>query len=284
MPIEYEAEQVRFNNSAFARYLSMHMYAADGDPDNARLDQNLLIDAYLAQPHVYEFEPPDVRYWARQGHAVLSVVALVGLSPVKEALNLRLRTDKDLDLVQILYDGPGQEDVEYGHLPMKINADYYFKFAIPQLQERPSEVAAVRVLVDGEPLGELQLLEDVGSVARETFNAKKSLIYLRSVARAVVKGLSAHELKEEIDNGEVGGWLGKLAVDIASDIIENADLRCSRLLPGRITVGDFEIPPGEYDLTVQYLDLYGEVIQEDSYSDFKVVPRGFNLAQTFNLQ
>jgi hypothetical protein len=284
VPIEYEAEKVRFNNSAFARYLSMHMYAADGDPDNARLDQNLLVDAYLAQPHIYGFDPPDVRYWARKGQAVLSVVALVGLSPVKEALNLRLRTDKDLDLVQILYDRPGQDDVEYGHLPIEVNADYYFKFAIPQLQDRPSQVAAVRVLVDGEPVGKLQLLEDLGSVARETFNAKKSLIYLRSVARAVVKGLAAHELKEDLDDGDVSGWLKKLAVDIASDIIENADLRCSRLLPGRIMVGDFEIPPGEYDLTVQYLDLYGEVIQEDTYSDFSVSPGYFNLAQTFNLQ
>ncbi|MFH2055916.1 MAG: hypothetical protein ABIJ61_08160, partial [bacterium] len=212
--IDYEPEKVRFNNSAFARYLSMHMYAADGDPDNARLDQNLLVDAFLAQPHVYEFETPDVQYWARDGNTVLSVVALVGKSPVKEALNLRLRTDKDLDLVQILYDGPGKEDVEYGHIPMEVNADYYFKFAIPQLQDRPSQIQSVRVLIDGEPVGELQLLEDVGSVARETFNAKKSLIYLRSVARAVVKGLAAHELKKDLDDGDVGGWLKKLAVDV----------------------------------------------------------------------
>ncbi|MFH2054944.1 MAG: hypothetical protein ABIJ61_03210, partial [bacterium] len=62
------------------------------------------------------------------------------------------------------------------------------------------------------------------------------------------------------------------------------DLRCSRLLPGRIMVGDFEIQPGEYDLTVQYLNDVGEVIQEDHHPDFKVAPRGFNLAQTFSLR
>lgn len=284
VPIDYEAKPVRYNNSAFARYLSMHMYAADGDPDNARLDQNLLIDAFLAQPDVYTFDPPDVKYWSRDGMAVLSVVALVGLSPVKEALNLRIRTDKDLDLVQVLYDGPGKEDVEYGHIPMKVNQDYYFEFSIPQLEDRPSEIASVRVLADGQPVGDLQLLEDVGAVARETFNAKKSLIYLRSVARAVVKGLATHKVKQDLDNGDVGGWLAKLAVDAASDVMENADLRCSRLLPGRVMVGDFEIQPGEYNLTVQYIDSTGAVIQEDKHPDFKIAPSGFNLAQTFSLK
>jgi hypothetical protein len=219
-----------------------------------------------------------------EDNALLSVVALVGLSPVKEALNLRLRTDKDLDLVQILYDGPGKEDVEYGHLPVKVNADYYFKFAIPRLVDRPSEIAAVRVLVDGEPIGELQLLEDVGAVARETFNAKKSLVYLRSVARAIVKGLAAHKLKEGLDDGNLGGWLKKLAVDVATDVMENADLRCSRLLPGRIMVGDFAVPPGEYDLTVQYLDSSDAVVQEDHRQGFVVTSRSFNLAQTFSLR
>ncbi len=280
--IDYRAANVRFNNSALARYLSMHMYAADGDWDDARIDYENLHEAFVTQPNVYPFPVPDVKYSSDSG-SILSIVALVGLSPVKEPLNLRLRTDKQLDLVQILYDGPGKEDVVYGQLPMPVNVDYYFKFAIPVIESRPSEVSSVRVWNGDELLGELQLLEDVSSVAKETFEAKKSLIYLRSVARAVAKGLSTHQLKKKVDSDNVGGWLLKAAIDVGSDITENADLRCSRLLPGKVMVGDFALPPGDYDLIVEFLAADGSVLYTRHFEDYSVYERGLNLLEAVYL-
>lgn len=280
--IDYQAAKVRYNNSALARYLSMHLYAADGDWDDARIDYDLLHEAFVTQPNVYPFPAPDVKYSSDSG-TVLSIVALVGLSPVKEPLNLRIRTDKQLDLVQILYDGPGKEDVVYGQIPMPVNVDYYFKFAIPVIESRPSEVSAVRVWSGDELLGELQLLEDVSSVAKETFEAKKSLIYLRSVARAVVKGLSTHELKKKVDNGNVGGWLAKAAIDVGTDVTENADLRCSRLLPGKVMVGDFVVPPGTCDLTVDFLAADGSVLYTRQFENYSVYDRGLNLLEAIYL-
>ena len=212
------------------------------------------------------------------------MVALAGLSPTKEALNLRIRTDKDLNLVQILYTDSGGTASEYGHIPMKVSADYYFKFAIPHMITYPSEVASIRAVVNGDVIGKLQLIEDVGKIAVETFRAKKSLIYLRSVARAVAKGLAAHKLKKKVDSGGLDGWLKKVAVDVAMDAIENADLRCSHLLPGQIYVGDFEIEPGNYDLTVEFLDKNGAVIGYNNYTDFPVTRGYFNLAEAVLLR
>ena len=100
--IDYDIDKVRFNNDAFARYLSMHMYAAEGKWDDAEIDYSHLIHAFESQPHIYDFPPPRIRY-RRETAPLVSIVALVGLAPEKEALSLRLRTDKDLDLVQILY-------------------------------------------------------------------------------------------------------------------------------------------------------------------------------------
>ena len=278
--IDYEADPVRFHNSAFARYLSMHMYAAVDKLSDADLDYELMLHAFQNQPQIYDFTPPDVVYSAEDGDAVLSVVALAGLSPVKEALNLRIRTDKDLNLVQILYDGPDSAEAEYGHIPMEVSEDYYFKFAIPQLEDRTSDIARISVRVDGEPIGDLQLLEDVGAVARDTFRAKKSLIYLRSVARAVVKGLIAHKQKQKADTGGLGGWLKKAAIDVVTDLTENADLRCARLLPGYIFVGDFELPQGTHDLTVEYYSVDGAMLESFSYPNYEINPRRFNLVQT----
>jgi hypothetical protein len=281
--IDYSAKKVRFNNDAFARYLSMHVYAADGKMDDARIDYDLLKSAFREQPHIYDFGVPDVKYHS-EDKSILSVVALAGLSPVKEALNLRIRTDRDLDLVQVLYTDPWREDSEYGHLPMPVSEDYYFKFSIPEVVARPSQISRIRVYSNSELMGELQLLEDVAKVAEETFQANKSLIYLRTVARAVAKGLAAHRAKEKVDTGGVGGWLKKAAVDVATDISENADLRCSRLLPGRIYVGDFEVEPGTYDLEIEFLDLNGHVVSAQELKGYQVLKTGLNLIEAVSLK
>jgi len=277
--IDYDIDKVRFHNDAFGRYLSMHLYAAEGKADDAEIDYSLLVDAFRAQPHIYDFEPPRVKYEPDEG-AILSIVALAGLAPVKEALSLRLRTDKDLDLVQILYDGPGQDDTEYGHFAAPIGEDYYFKFAIPQLVAQPSVIDHVEVHIDGELVGNLQLLEDVRKVAEETFAARKSMIYFRTAARALFKGLAAHKAKKNADTGGLGGWLKKAAIDIATDLSENPDLRCCHYLPGRIFVIDLELPPGLHDIVVRYVGADGHVLQDVYYEQFNVRSAGLNLIQS----
>ncbi len=281
--VNYVPGDVRFNNDAFARYLSMHMYAAEGKWDDAGIDYDFLVDAFQNQPNIYDFDMPNVTYAADSG-AILSVVGLVGLCPVKEALNLRIRTDKDLGLVQVLYTDSDNEDTEYGHIPWPVTADYYFKFAIPKMAIRPSIISSVKVWADDTYLGEVGLIEDVGNIAIETFNAKKNLIYLRSVARAVGKGLATHKLKEKADSGGLGGWLKKAAIDVGSDITENADLRCARFLPGRIFATDFMIPPGTYNLTVEFIDLDGRIIETQRISDYIVNSGDFNLLRVMSAE
>ena len=299
--IDYRAEHVRFENDAFARYLSMHLYAADGLFDDAEIDLRKLKEAYRTQPHIYPFQVPDVRY-STPRNAVLSVIALAGLSPTKEALNLRIRTDKDLNLVQILYTDGKNEGQEYGHLFLPIDVDYYFKFSIPQIVSRPSTVRTVRLSADSELIGELRLLEDVGLVAAETFEARKSLIYLRAVGRAVFKGLLGEKLKKKAEGKEkekrrkkkgkrddtsekegsrrrdigarFGTWLKKVAVDVAMEVSENADLRCSELLPGQVLVGDFELEPGVYDLRVDFLGAGGRILESKEFPRYEVAGGG----------
>ncbi|MFH1372951.1 MAG: hypothetical protein ABII79_04060 [bacterium] len=279
----YKVSETRFHNDAFARYLSMHIYAADGKMDDARIDYDFLQQAFRTQQHIYDFEPPDVKYYS-EDRAILSVVGLAGLAPVKEALSLRIRTDKDLGLVQVLYDGGDNAGAEYGHLPVPVKADYYFKFAIPKIVPRPSLINEIKVLVDGEPIGRLQLLEDVAKVAEETFTARKSLIYVRSVARAIAKGLAAHQLKKKADTGGLTGWLKKAAIDVGTDLIENADLRSSQFLPGMIYVGDFEIDPGTHRVAIQFYDATGDLVGETTYDAYEVVSNGLNLIEAFSVQ
>lgn len=280
--IRYEPKGIRFNNDAFARYLSMHMYAADGGYDDARIDYDFLNDAFATQPHIYNFALPDVKYDSPTG-AILSVVVMSGLAPYKKELSLRLRTDKQLNLVQIMYEGTNQEYPEYGHFAMPIEIDYFFKFSLPTMKKQPSAVGRIEVEANGNLIGTLSLIENISNVTVETFEVKKTIIYLKTITRALAKGLTAHKAKKKVDDGGFGGWLKKAIVDVAMDVSESADLRCSRLLPGKIHVGDFEIEPGAYDLIIKFISTDGIVIGSKSIPDFQVYKGGFNIVEAYSL-
>ncbi len=282
--IKYDVEKVRFHNDAFARYLSMHMYAAEGMWDDARIDYDFLLDAFRSQPHVYNFDMPAVNYSREKGKTILSVVGLAGMSPTKEAWELRLRTEKDLNLIQVLYTDTGGDETEYGHIPADIGVDLYAKFAIPRIEPRPSTISRAIVFADGQPIGELQVIEDVSMVAQETFRAKKSLIYFKTIARALGKALANYKLKQEVEGGDkLLSWLKKAAVDVVTDLTEGADLRCCRTLPGRILVGDFELAPGIYDLRIEFRGADDQVLDVTHYPKFPVNDRGLNLIEAISL-
>jgi hypothetical protein len=286
--IDYDIEKVKFNNDAFARYLSMHMYAADGNYDDARIDYDMLKSAFKTQPHIYDFSLPNVSYKPQsKDNAIISCVALTGLSPEKRALALRIRTDKQLQLVQVLYTSEAKKDVEYGHIMFPVKSDYYFKFSLPEIVPRYSDINRIKIKANNEIVGELKLIEDISKVAIETFKAKQSLVYFRSIARAIVKGLAAQKLKANLDQktgGGLGGWLAKAAVDVGTDAIENADLRCARLLPGKIYVGDFEIAPGNYNITVDFYNANGSLVLSKLVSGFQVNKGDFNIIEIVALR
>ncbi len=282
--IPYTAPQIRFNNSAFARYLSMHMYAADGKYDDAEIDYRHFLDAYQSQPNIYPFEPPLVKYHDKTD-AILSVVGFAGLEPVKEALNLRLRSDKKLDVLTVIYTDANVENTFFNNFPLPDGiGDIYAKLSIPQLVPLPSKVHSMRVYAGARLLGNVQIMEDISTIARETFSARQSMILWRTVMRTLAKTLASSKLKKKIDDGGIGGWLGKLAVDVVHDISENADLRSTHLLPGRIYAGDFVIDPGTYDIKVEFLDTDGMVIESRFYPQVTVRKNDFNLLHTFCLQ
>ncbi len=284
--VEVQAPEVHFNNSAFARYLSMHLYAADGLWDDARIDYDHMQDAFTYQPNVYPFDPPPVAYDTdSDSTGVLSVVGLVGLAPVKSPLNLRIRTDEQLHLLTIIYTDSTPDNSVFANYPLpKSVGDFYAKLSIPQLAPRASHIASVQIAADSNVIGELRLIEDVNTVARTTFQARQSLILWRTVLRTIGKTLTASAIKKKVDKGGLGGWLGKLATDIAYDISEQADLRGSIMLPGRIFVGDFEVPVGTYDLHADYLAADGTLIERRYLPMVTVRSGDFNLVRTFSFK
>jgi hypothetical protein len=265
LPPNPDAAGIAFTDSALARYMGMLFYRGDGKDDDARIDLNYLKLAFANAPGVYPFPLPaslDAELAVPPGKARLNVLGFSGLAPVKEEEALRIPL-------------PGMR---------------YIKIALPVMVSRPSAVRRVEVAVHTGEKFNLELLEDIDAVARETFKAKAGLIYLKSVLRGLTKGLTAARLQAAADDREVDRSTStvldilSLGVQVFAEASEQADLRMARYFPARAYVGGINLDPGVYSFTVTYYAGNGRVIASYPYKDVGVQKNRLNLLEAVCLR
>ena len=116
----YSNVALQFQNSAAARYLSMLLYRANGQPDSAEVDRKLLLRAFSEQPSLYDFSVPSCvndELSVPRGKARLNFVAFTGQAPIKI------------------------EDVER----YDVGDGVYCKIALPLMVDRGSSVSSISV-------------------------------------------------------------------------------------------------------------------------------------------
>jgi hypothetical protein len=231
-----------FTNSALARYLGALFYRGEGLADDARIDFAEIQKAFRLAPEIYPFPLPaalvpsgaagyetgeELRIPA--GMARLNILAFTGLSPYKEEESLLI--------------------------PLPLPAPNHFaRIALPRLVNRPSIVSRVSVSVDGGTPFNLDLLEDTGLVAAETFKTSRSLTIAKSTVRSILKqtaGAGLSHIAREQGGGSMGLLVGILttAFNTAS---EQADIRVSRYLPRYAFAGGVNLAPGEHKVLITF--------------------------------
>lgn len=291
--IEIEPGENRFYNSALARYISLLLYRSEGDYDSARIDYQEMQEAFARQGNIYGFPMPlDETVLNRPDGARISVLAFSGRAPVKRAHTLYVITgDDQVTIIADNEDDSGRlilENWTTFYFP-GIEGGYRFKFQLPWLDLRGSTVDTIRVIIDGVPIGELALLEDMERIAQDTFQVRYPLIFLKTVTRTVVKGVIAERGKQQIEDaalesgstlGLAAGLLGTIVADVAVDASEQADLRLSRYFPAYAHVGEWDVAPGEHTIEIEYFS-GGNLVFVDNLGTVRVGEQGVNLLTSF---
>ena len=165
--------------------------------------------------------------------------------------------------------------------------DYYINDAFGAAHRSQASLVGWPTLISG-PLvkKELEMIEDIEKIALETYKIKEPLIYLKTITRAVLKGLAAEKGKSEISKQVGGGLLGdlsRLAADVAVDATENADLRISRFFPAKALVGEIEVTPGVHQFAIEYYSKKGTLLWVDELGEKEVTKKGLNLFESYYL-
>jgi hypothetical protein len=239
--------KVNFNNSALARYLGTLLYHADGRYDDAHIEFAAIADAFKTAPNVYPFPCADAfKAHGEPGYetgpelaipkdkARLNVIAFSGLGPYKE---------EESTIIPLPLPPPNN----------------IARISLPRLVNRPSSATRVSVSIKSDVSGEkaaftLDLLEDMGLVAAETFKANYSLVAAKSTMRSIGKQILGAGLAgvAEDSGGSALGLLVGIAATIANVATEEADIRAARYLPRYAFAGGVNVQPGKYTVTITF--------------------------------
>jgi hypothetical protein len=287
---QIEAGEVKFYNSALARFIGALLYRTDGNMDSARIDMEQLDQAFENQPNIYNFAKPDLSsvLQSKEG-AALNVIAFAGPGPLKKANTLRINTATNSVLVTEAKEDENGEMVLTDGLELRIygmEPGFNLKIETPFMGKRSSAIYGVDVLVDGAKVGSLSLLERLDNTAIETFSVKEGIIKAKTIIRAGVKAVAGIITINAAE--EQGGAMAKLAAQLATfgaiEASERADLRSARYFPGKAYVGDFDVPEGNHAVTVVYLDRNKQEIYRDEVGTLDLKKNGLNLIPTFSFR
>lgn len=280
----------RFRNSALGRWLSLLIYRAEGRPDEAAIDLRKIAQAEKLAPQIYPFRMPDLSTALTPpapGKVKVPILGMIGQAPEKRADTLWIHTQ--LNQIFIV----GTREQRYGGQRFGgansiywpgIEPGYTFKFQLPTLVKRGTNVSTIRVKIDGKPGPHLQPVESLENAAEAAFEIQKPLIYLKTVSRTVAKGIAAAQAQRAAEEkwGELHGLITGLLVGIGVGATENADLRISRFFPARACIAETELAPGTHRIEFEYLTAAGLLLHRDERT-ITIRPDGLNLIESFYL-
>jgi hypothetical protein len=283
--IKIENRNIDFYDDALAHYLSYLIFRAEGEEDNARISFENIKNTWDIYPDVYGYPLPDFLQDTLQYPGIfLNVMAFTGNTPQKIPGGGEITTFENF----IIVSDARKEDQKILLNLAGLEEGWHFKFSFPELSNRPSMVEHIRVTIDDYPAGNLQLLEDMGKVASYTFESKKNIIYFKTLARTLVKGLASHRTKEKVqeETGTEKKFLLRniinLGIDAIFDATENPDLRIWSTLPRYCFAGEYPLDPGIYRIKIQFLDINDAVLSEQFYPDYEI-KAGLNLLEAVYL-
>ncbi len=269
--IKIENTSSEFSSDVLSHYLSYIIYRAEGEYDNARISHEKMVQAWQTQPDIYDFSKPScLANSPKLKGTYLNIIAFTGFAPYKKAVGGRVSTYEDMIGVSGL-DMP----IAVPNIPFPgAKEGYHFKFSFPVIGTAKSSISKINVHIDNIKTYQLDLLEDMGKVAVQSFNKKKGIIYIKTVVRTVLKGLAAAEAKKKLkeETKAKGGWGTFLdaVVDVGVDATENADLRCWRMMPRYCYASEIPVSSGTHHIVIEFMNRNNLLIKKKTYPNYTI--------------
>jgi hypothetical protein len=246
----YEKKNV-YKEDAFARYLSGLLHESDGDWDDAFIDYRRAADVYRDDYRRYGVGLPDMLMedLVRAARVVDRLADIGDLVPPGR-IAPQARSDQRPDqgkVVFITFAGYAPEKVQdmvvvpTPHGPVGV--------AFPRMVVTPPVCSQGRLTLTGKDHvfeSELVLVEDINRIALRNLDDRKGRILAKAIARAVAKQVAIHSIARSQDDRDHQQAIEAILNLVNILLVERADTRSWRTLPGRIYMTRIQVPAGDY--------------------------------------
>lgn len=141
----------------------------------------------------------------------------------------------------------------------------WYRIATPSYPPgRALPFAEIRITVNGE-VARAAPGENIDDLARRALEAAMPGITARALARMVVKGVAMREVER---NDPLLGLLANLAAVVS----ERADTRAWITLPAKLYLARLSLPPGRYEVAVEWLGPGGGALTTRVYREVEIRP------------
>jgi len=240
----WSSGEVNVQNSAFSHFLSSILFSKTGKPDDSRIEYEKFRSAIKEQETFGSLPKPDpeqLEHVQDQRSYNVLITAFSGQAPIKVQEDFRLWLDN------------GDDD------------SFYVKFSLPKLRMYHSEVRTIRIRTDSLTTP-LYLVEEMDEVSAEIYQAKKPIIYTRSLLRATVKATGSTLISSSVKKKHKNwGFLLEILGMIGQEASEKADLRGWQTLPGKAWVNTLKLPEGTHDIEIEYLSANNRILYSETY-------------------
>jgi hypothetical protein len=240
----WSSGEINVQNSAFSHFLSSVLFSKTGKPDDSRIEFEKFRSAIKEQETFGSLPKPDpeqLEHVQDQRSYNVLITAFSGQAPIKVQEDFRLWLDD------------GDDD------------SFYVKFSLPKLRMYHSEVRTIRIRTDSLTTP-LYLVEEMDEVSAEIYQAKKPIIYTRSLLRATVKATGSTLVSSSVKKKHKNwGFLLEILGMIGQEASEKADLRGWQTLPGKAWVNTLKLPEGTHDIEIEYLSANNRILYSETY-------------------
>ena len=224
----------KYQQNAFARYLSAIVHEAEGEWN----------DAYIDYKKTYDLVPG----FPGLGRDLWRTAGIVGIRDQMEEWREKFGLSKD-DLKEAKRIAPKSEGgkgaaeiiviYQNGISPVKKPNPAWN--SLPRFVPRFNPVRTARIEINGEVKGTTAVLHDIEAIAIENLEEKNGGMIAKKIGGVIAKEVLARQI-EERTNSPLLGLLARVTM-YASD---QADLRSWNLLPRDLEMARFAVEPGTY--------------------------------------
>ena len=288
-------DKTTYKEDAFLRYFSGLLYEMRGDVNNAQVAFYKALLAYEKYKKFYQVDLP-----AALIQDVLRTATQIGFQERIEEITKKYDTKLKPfsihkgELIFLHFNGFAPFKTEFffelslfGALPYleaeevsseeeiqvnqtkaairSIGGKQLIRVAFAKMKKNTHAIESSQIEIKEHQIS-TSLVQNIGGIVIQNLEDKNARIKGKSIARALVKYVSAHAASAAVSahKGKGLGFLTQAILQTTSTLTERADIRSWRTLHDQVRMGRMELPPGTYDLLVKFKNGDGKVISSKS--------------------